>query len=666
MGLIDWSIVFGLLLLLTATSLFTRKYTRSVADFLAANRCVGRYLLCVSEGIAALGAISIIAVFEMFYNGGFSIVWWGFMLLGVTYAMFLSGWVFYRFRQTRALTLAQFLEVRYSKKFRIFAGIVCWLSGIINFGIFPAVGARFFIYFCDLPDTLICYALVMIILLAFSYLFIFLGGQIAVLITDFIQGTFTSIMFIVIVIASLSIFSWPQISEALLMAPQEESLLHPFSTQETPDFNIWFCLILSFLGLYQCGIWQGAGAYNASALNAHEARMGKILATWRDIALNIFIMLMAVCAYTSLHHPDFALLAERARAIFATIQNPQVQKQMTTPIAMRTFLPPGVMGCFAALMLAAAISTFNSYMHSWGSILVQDVIMPFRKKLFTPRQHIRLLRLSIFGVVVFVFCFSLIFRQTEYILMFFQITGAIFMGGAGAAVIGGLYWKRGTTAAAWSAMITGSTLAVSAVVIHQIHATAPFTGKIMSYIASKNGLVLTFYASALAVIVYILVSLLGSRKTTYNIDRMLYRGKYAIEEDQTTDSLVPTRGLKAMIGISNEFTGMDKIIYLATIGWAVLWTVVFVAGTIYNLIFDVDTSRWIIFWRWYLWICLAVLLVKTVWFTCGGLRDLKRMFGLLTTKKRNDLDDGMVVDHHNLGENAPVGTANDQDEKLIN
>ena len=36
----------------------------------------------------------------------------------------ISGWVIYRFRETCALTLAQFFEIRYSKKFRIFTGMM--------------------------------------------------------------------------------------------------------------------------------------------------------------------------------------------------------------------------------------------------------------------------------------------------------------------------------------------------------------------------------------------------------------------------------------------------------------------------------------------------------------------------------------------------------------
>jgi len=43
-------------LLVIGSAIYTRRYTRSVADFLSANRCAGRYLLTVAGGIASLGA----------------------------------------------------------------------------------------------------------------------------------------------------------------------------------------------------------------------------------------------------------------------------------------------------------------------------------------------------------------------------------------------------------------------------------------------------------------------------------------------------------------------------------------------------------------------------------------------------------------------------------
>ena len=127
--------------------LLTRKYMRSVADFLAAGRQGGRYLVSVSQGMAALGAITIVANLEMNFEAGFAMTWWGLSMGLVMTIIAVSGWVIYRFRATRSLTLAEFFERRYSRRFRIFAGLIAFAAGLINFGIFPAVGARFFIHF---------------------------------------------------------------------------------------------------------------------------------------------------------------------------------------------------------------------------------------------------------------------------------------------------------------------------------------------------------------------------------------------------------------------------------------------------------------------------------------------------------------------------------------
>ena len=60
------------------------------------------------------------------------------------------------------------------------------------------------------------------------------------------------------------------------------------------------------------------------------------------------------------------------------------------------------------------------------------------------------LRRSILGVGAFAFAFGILWRQDDYIFMFMAVTGAIFLGGAGICIVGGLYWKRGTTAGAWT------------------------------------------------------------------------------------------------------------------------------------------------------------------------------------------------------------------------
>ena len=145
---------------------------------------------------------------HVFRNGIYSrlsLAWWGLSQGIIILMLTMSGWVIYRFRSTRCLTLAQFFEKRYSRKFRIFTGIVAFTAGIINFGIFPAVGAQFFISYCGLPESFIgipVFPLVMIILLSISLYFVYTGGQIAVIIADFFQGIFATFVLIVVVLTS--------------------------------------------------------------------------------------------------------------------------------------------------------------------------------------------------------------------------------------------------------------------------------------------------------------------------------------------------------------------------------------------------------------------------------------------------------------------------------
>ncbi len=193
MAALDWGIVVALLVVLAVAAFYTTRFTKSVSAFLAANRCGRRYLITTANAMAGTGLITLVYWFELHYEVGFTGVWWSSMTEPALVVIALSGWVVYRFRQTRAMTLAQFFEMRYSRSFRVFAGLVAYLAGIINFGIFPAVGARFFMALCGLPSTVALgglevstLALLMALLLGISLAFTFLGGQIAVMVTDFL------------------------------------------------------------------------------------------------------------------------------------------------------------------------------------------------------------------------------------------------------------------------------------------------------------------------------------------------------------------------------------------------------------------------------------------------------------------------------------------------
>ena len=306
-----------------------------------------RQVLSVSSGVAGLGAISIVMFMEMGFVAGFALSWWGLSQGIIILAITMSGWVIYRFRMTRSLTLAQFFEKRYSRNFRIFAGIVAFFAGIINFGIFPAVGAQFFINYCGLPESFLgipMYPLVMILLLSIALYFVYTGGQIAVIIADFFQGVFVTVVLFGIALFLFFSVSWNQVTESLEQTPlklareeiadlrledsfqdltkdeqnkkifdinnkfENSSRINPFKTSHVEDFNFWYFLIGIIGVMYGTLGWQGSQGYNSSAKSAHEAKMGSVLAGFRGLPQGLFMFLVPVLVYVFMNHPDYCLL----------------------------------------------------------------------------------------------------------------------------------------------------------------------------------------------------------------------------------------------------------------------------------------------------------------------------------------------------------------------
>ena len=676
MTILDWTIIAVMYGIIIAVVVVTRGRMRGVADYLAAGRLAGRYLLTISAGIAGLGAITVVAQMEMGYEAGFAQYWWGLLTAVVHLAVMVTGWVTYRFRRTRALTLAEFFERRYSRRFRIFAGSVAFGAGLINFGIFPAVGARFFISFLDLPEVwhlgplaVPAFPAVMAVLLTTAVYFVFAGGQVAIMITDFIQGAFANVVFLVVALFLLLKVGWGDVGEVLANAGPGVSKINPYDTGFVADFNAGYFLIGTIGLLYGAMSWQGTQAYYASARTAHEGKMGGVLTLWRNRSQETFLTLIPILIFTVMHHPHWAGVADQVRGVLAGIDNEAVRGQMRGPVALATLLPRGLLGAFGALMVGAFISTHNTYLHSWSSIFIQDVVIPLRRQPLSPAAHLRLLRGSVIGVALFIFGFSLLYKQSQAILLFFALTGAIFAGWSGAVIIGGLYTRWGTTAAAWTASICGVALTLGGFILEQAQRVwredgTAFWGLLDGFGADRaaawaawinthlpNGQVMWGWAMWGCTALYVLVSLgqkyLG-RHPGFDLDRLLHRGAWEIAGEVESGTVRTGRGWRAL-AITDEFGWRDKFLYVLTYGWSLLWVTVFIVGTVFFMsrrISGGDWSAydnlWLGFWHTKLWIELGVSAVIIVWFTIGGARDVRRLLHDLAERNRDDRDDGFV------------------------
>ena len=287
---IDWILTAIPLLLVFSIGFHTRRYIRGVADFVSGGRVAGRYILAVAQGELQSGAVVFMALFEIVAKSGFTMNWWLSISNLAIFIVGISGFVIYRYRETRAMTLAQFFEIRYSKRFRLFTGMLGFLAGILNFGIGPVLGARFFVYFWGLPQSVAIfgtnvptYIPLMALFLGITISLTLCGGVITVMVTNCIEGILSQLFYLAIIVALLAMFRWAQVSQVMGNRPPGESLLNPFDSSSLKDFNIGYVLMYMFTAVYGTMAWQNASGYNSAPLTPHESRMGTILGRWREM-----------------------------------------------------------------------------------------------------------------------------------------------------------------------------------------------------------------------------------------------------------------------------------------------------------------------------------------------------------------------------------------------
>ena len=762
MNLLSWCIVIIPVAFVVGMAVYSRKYIRGVADYLAAGRVAGRYVISVSYIESALGVISLVAAVEINYQTGFAISFWNNVLLPLGTLIALTGYCSYRFRETKALSFGQFLEMRYNRKFRIFAAFLRTFSEMLTNMIGPAVAARFFIYLLGIPHVvnffgveIQSFVLVMIVSISLALVIIWNGGMIGLIISDCIQGLMSYPIFVIFTVFVLTSFSWSnEIVPVMLDRVPGESFLNPYDIQSLRDFNLFALIVTIFSRLLNQASWAGGGS-DRSGRTPHEQKMANVLGSWRGGFAFIMCILIGIAVICTMNHSHFSRKAGKIRTELSgrvvgevvrddTLRNklaakinampPQCHRigvdpplsrvknldtpylnaakevfnengngnaefqeyrtlfhQMMLPVALRNILPSFLLGLFCLLMVMLMLSTDDSRMFSSALTIVQDVIMPFRKKPLTPKQHIRWVRLSALFVGIAFFFGSLFLAQLDYIILFCVIMSSIWLGGAGPVMVFGLYSRFGTTAGAFASLLTGSCISIGGIVLQRnwpdyiypwldksgyvdtlnnflTTVSEPFAPYIVWHMDPVkfpiNSQEIFFMSMLFSICAYVGFSLLTYRKP-FNLERMLHRGKYSIDGEKHIQSPWTLKNLyNKLIGITPDYTYGDKIIAWATFGYTIVYQFIFAfcGVIIFNIFVPWSSEAWS---KYFLVTTLiipgCVAVISTIWFTIGGVVDLRRLFRDLAARKDDPLDDGRVEGHVSLMDLEMLG-GNDDEE----
>ena len=102
------------------------------------------------------------------------------------------------------------------------------------------------------------------------------------------------------------------------------------------------------------------------------------------------------------------------------------------------------------------MSTHDSYLLCWSSVITQDVVAPLCQTPMSTTARIRLTRVFIVLIGIFIWAWGLFYKGSDRIWDYMIITGAIYFTGALVLLAGGLYWKRASRVGAMLGLICGA------------------------------------------------------------------------------------------------------------------------------------------------------------------------------------------------------------------
>ncbi|HIG27464.1 MAG TPA: sodium:solute symporter family protein [Verrucomicrobiales bacterium] len=448
---LDWGIVAIYLSLSLIIGLVVRKYVRNMSDYIGAGRAVGVRLGIATMLGTEMGLITVMYSAQKGFTGGFAAFHIAVASAIVTLIVGFSGFIVVKLREMKVLTIPEFYERRFDKKTRVLGGIMLAFGGILNMGLFLKVGSMFIVGITGMASDSRALPVVMAALLILVLVYTVMGGMVSVIVTDYVQFVVLSFGIILTTVLAIVNLGWDNIFTTV-QNEMGEAGFNPLV--EGAGFGPEYVMWMIFLGLVNCAIWPTSIA-RALAMESPEAV--KTQYKWSSISFLIRFMIpyfWGICA--------FVFVATQAPELksYIYVDDP-VEKSnrilYAMPIFLGRILPVGVIGIMTAAMIAAFMSTHDSYLLCWSSVITQDIIAPLKKKAMTAAQRVKLTRILIVTIGVYILYWGLVYEGSDDIWDYMSVTGAIYFTGAFSLLAGGLYWKRASSTGAFAALLCGFT-----------------------------------------------------------------------------------------------------------------------------------------------------------------------------------------------------------------
>ncbi|MFO0947602.1 MAG: sodium:solute symporter family protein [Planctomycetota bacterium] len=452
--MLDWAIIAGYLLFIAGVGLYVNRHVHESADYLVGGRSAGTALSVASFIGTGLGLVTVVyASLDAFHNG-FSYLAIALLDLAAAFLLGITGFGIAKLRELNLVTITEYFEVRYNRGVRVTAGILCALAGILNMGLFPKMGATFITYASGLggenPEVLINIMSTGLILLVLVYTVS--GGMVAIIITDYLQFVLLSLGLGLGLYFCMtnSMIGWDRIVDTLA-SEKGEMAFNPFHENSYGwTYLLWQACLVSAAAL----CWAPEASRALTTEDVVTTKRTFYLGSsgfFARLALPALWGVAAFCFVT--HSSEFGDFFSKAN-----LDNPENSDRAlaSVPLMMGKLFPTGLLGVVMAGLMAAHMSVHDSYLLAWATVISQDIIGPLRKhKPLTDAQNIWVTRVAVVLIATFLITWGIWYPLPKSVWTYMAITGTIYVSGAVAALVGGMYWKAASSTGALLALLGG-------------------------------------------------------------------------------------------------------------------------------------------------------------------------------------------------------------------
>jgi SSS family solute:Na+ symporter len=438
--------IVGLYLLLTmVVGVALRKYVGRVEDFLVARRQMDVYLGISSLAATEFGIVSCMYAAQNGYDKGFAGAVPGVLTFLAMFLVGYTGFCIKPLRDSGVITIPELFDKKFGPRVRWAAGVVIVLGGLLNMGVFLRTGGDFLVNVAGFNVGYL--EIMMTALLLGVAVYTILGGMLSVLVTDYLQFIVMSAGLIITTFLILGKVGW----STLVSTVQEHHGPGGFNPFLNSTMGWSYVVFNALLNTAAVLTWQ---TQIARVLSAKDSRTGRKVYTGTSFFFVARFLIPGIWGIAAL-----ALLTKE-----------QVGENtlLAMPRLLGTIMPAGLMGLLIAAMLAADMSTDSSYMLTWGSVIYNDIMAPFRKTRWSEKKGLLWNRAIIAAIGVFLLVYGLWYKLEGDLWTYLGITGTIYLSSMSVLLIACCYWKRANNWGATAAIICGAAVPVATLVLQKI------------------------------------------------------------------------------------------------------------------------------------------------------------------------------------------------------